>query len=142
MNLTGKTAIVTGSNTGIGYETALDLYKKGAKVYVACRNEEKAIMAIERMKADGGTGELVYEHLDLSSLASVKAFADHIIKAESRLDLLINNAGIMIPPPSKTEDGFETQFGVNFVGHFAETAYYSTKNLFSYNIQGFGYIQH
>ena len=123
MNLTGKTVIVTGSNTGIGYETALDLYKKGAKVYVACRNEEKAIHAIERMKADGGTGELVYEHLDLSSLASVKAFADNVIKAESKLDLLINNAGIMIPPPSKTEDGFETQFGVNFVGHFALTGH-------------------
>jgi len=123
MNLSGKTAIVTGSNTGIGYETALDLYKKGAKVYVACRNQERALSAIERMKADGGTGELVYEHLDLSSLHSVKAFADNVIKAESRLDLLINNAGIMIPPPSKTEDGFEIQFGVNFVGHFALTGH-------------------
>lgn len=123
MNLSGKTAIVTGSNTGIGYETALDLYKKGAKVYVACRSQEKALNAIERMKADGGTGELVYEHLDLASLHSVKAFADKVIQAESSLDLLINNAGIMIPPPSKTEDGFEIQFGVNFVGHFALTGH-------------------
>jgi NAD(P)-dependent dehydrogenase (short-subunit alcohol dehydrogenase family) len=123
MNLSGKTAIVTGSNTGIGYETALDLYKKGAKVYVACRDQEKALNAIERMKADGGTGELVYEHLDLASLSSVKAFADKVIMAEPRLDLLINNAGIMIPPPSKTEDGFEIQFGVNFVGHFALTGH-------------------
>jgi NAD(P)-dependent dehydrogenase (short-subunit alcohol dehydrogenase family) len=123
MNLSGKTAIVTGSNTGIGYETALDLYKKGAKVYVACRNQEKALNAIDRMKADGGTGELVYEQLDLASLRSVKAFADNVIKAESRLDLLINNAGIMIPPPSKTEDGFEIQFGVNFIGHFALTGH-------------------
>lgn len=123
MNLKGKTAIVTGSNTGIGYETALDLYKKGAKVYVACRNEEKALDAINRMKADGGTGELVYGHLDLASLQSVKAFADRIIQAESSLDLLINNAGIMIPPQSKTEDGFEIQWGVNFVGHFALTGH-------------------
>lgn len=123
MNLSGKTAIVTGSNTGIGYETALDLYKKGAKVYVACRSQEKALNAIERMKADGGTGELVYKHLDLASLHSVKAFADKVIQAESSLDLLINNAGIMIPPPSKTEDGFEIQFGVNFVGHFALTGH-------------------
>lgn len=123
MNLSGKTVIVTGSNTGIGYETALDLYKKGAKVYVACRNQEKALNAIERMRADGGTGELVYEQLDLGSLHSVKAFADNVIKAESRLDLLINNAGIMIPPQSKTEDGFEIQFGVNFVGHFALTGH-------------------
>lgn len=123
MNLKGKTAIVTGANTGIGYETALDLYKKGAKVYVACRNQEKALDAIERMKADGGTGELVYDQLDLASLQSVKAFADKVINAESSLDLLINNAGIMIPPQAKTEDGFEIQFGVNFVGHFALTGH-------------------
>jgi NAD(P)-dependent dehydrogenase (short-subunit alcohol dehydrogenase family) len=119
MNLSGKIAIVTGSNTGIGYETALDLYQKGAKVYVACRNEERASSAVERMKAHGGTGELVYAHLDLASLRSVKDFSDSILEKESRLDLLVNNAGIMIPPPSKTEDGFEIQFGVNFVGHFA-----------------------
>jgi NAD(P)-dependent dehydrogenase (short-subunit alcohol dehydrogenase family) len=74
MNLSGKTAIVTGSNTGIGYETALDLYKKGARVYVACRNQEKALQAIERMKADGGTGELIFEHLDLASLAICESF--------------------------------------------------------------------
>jgi NAD(P)-dependent dehydrogenase (short-subunit alcohol dehydrogenase family) len=123
MNLTGKTAIVTGSNTGIGYETALDLYKKGAKVYVACRNEEKALDAIKRMKADGGTGELVYGHLDLASLKSVKAFAEKVVASESNLDLLINNAGIMIPPPHQTEDGFEIQWGVNFVGHFALTGH-------------------
>lgn len=123
MNLSGKTVIVTGSNTGIGYETALDLYKKGAKVYVASRNQEKALNAIERMKSDGGTGELIFEELDLASLSSVKTFADNIIKAESRLDLLINNAGIMIPPQAKTEDGFEIQFGVNFVGHFALTGH-------------------
>ncbi len=123
MNLSGKVAIVTGSNTGIGYETALDLYKKGAKVYVASRNEEKAQNAIERMKSDGGTGELIFEKLDLASLSAVKIFADNIINAESRLDLLINNAGIMIPPQEKTEDGFEIQFGVNFVGHFALTGH-------------------
>lgn len=123
MNLSGKTVIVTGSNTGIGYETALGLYKRGAKVYIACRNQEKALNAIERMKADGGTGELVYKHLDLASLRSVKAFADNVIQAESSLDILINNAGIMIPPQSKTEDGFEIQFGVNFVGHFALTGH-------------------
>lgn len=116
-----KIAIVTGSNTGLGFETALDLYRKGFKVYVACRNEKKGLDAIERMKAQGGTGKLVYENLDLSSLSSVKAFTDKIIKNESRLDLLVNNAGIMIPPPSKTEDGFESQFGVNFIGHFALT---------------------
>ncbi|MEM1326876.1 MAG: SDR family NAD(P)-dependent oxidoreductase [Bacteroidota bacterium] len=121
MNLSGKTAIVTGSNTGIGYETALDLYQKGARVYLTCRNEEKAQNAIRRMKAQDGAGELIFGHLDLASLRSVKAFAENVLVAESRLDLLVNNAGIMIPPPYKTEDGFEIQFGVNFVGHFALT---------------------
>lgn len=123
MNLSGKTAIVTGSNTGIGFETTLDLYQKGAKIYVACRNEEKAKNAIERMKTQGGNGELVYGHLDLASLASVKNFSEDVLSKESRLDLLVNNAGVMIPPPSKTEDGFEIQFGVNFIGHFALTGH-------------------
>lgn len=123
MNLSGKTAIVTGSNTGIGYETALDLYQKGARVFVACRNEEKALNAIKRMEAHGGTGELIYGHLDLSNLNSVKEFANKVIGTEARIDLLINNAGIMIPPPSKTKDGFEIQFGVNFIGHFALTGH-------------------
>lgn len=121
MNLLGRTAIVTGSNTGLGFETALDLYQKGAKVYIACRNEEKALTAIEKMQSQGGSGELVFGQLDLSSLRSVKAFTDNILKKETRLDLLVNNAGVMIPPPSKTEDGFESQFGVNFVGAFALT---------------------
>lgn len=123
MNLSGKTAIVTGANTGIGFETALDLYQKGAKVYIACRNEVKALDAIKRMQAQGGSGELIYGHLDLASLSSVKDFSDKVLETESRLDLLINNAGIMIPPPSKTEDGFEIQFGVNFIGHFALTGH-------------------
>lgn len=123
MNLSGKTAIVTGSNTGIGYETALDLYQKGAKVYVATRDKEKALGAIQRMKSSATGGELIYGHLDLASLSSVKEFTDKINEAESRLDFLVNNAGVMIPPPSKSKDGFELQFGVNFVGHFALTGH-------------------
>ena len=123
MNLSEKIVIVTGSNTGIGFETALDLYQKGAKIYIACRNERKASDAIERMKAQGGTGELIYGHLDLSSLSSIKTFANKIIDNETNLNLLVNNAGIMIPPPSKTEDGFEIQFGVNFIGHFTLTGH-------------------
>ena len=123
MELSGKTAIVTGANTGLGFETALDLYQKGAKVYIACRNEEKGLVAIERMKAGSDGGELVYGYLDLASLNSVKEFAEKVITTESRLDLLVNNAGVMIPPPSKSEDGFELQFGVNFIGHFALTGH-------------------
>jgi len=123
MELTGKTAIVTGSNTGLGFETALDLFQKGAKVYIACRDDTKGLDAIERMKAISSGGELIYGHLDLASLNSVKVFADKVIATENRLDLLVNNAGVMIPPPSKSEDGFELQFGVNFIGHFALTGH-------------------
>jgi len=123
MELSGKTAIVTGSNTGLGFETALDLFQKGAKVFVACRNEAKGLDAIKRMRAISDGGELVYAHLDLASLSSVKEFADKIIDSESRLDLLVNNAGVMIPPPSKSENGFELQFGVNFIAHFALTGH-------------------
>ncbi|MEL6987246.1 MAG: oxidoreductase [Bacteroidota bacterium] len=123
MNLSGKVVIVTGSNTGIGFETALDLYQRGAKVYVACRNEEKALNAISRMKAEGGRGDLIFGYLDLASLTSVQEFANKVLETETRLDLLINNAGVMIPPAAKTKDGFEIQFGVNFVGHFALTGH-------------------
>jgi NAD(P)-dependent dehydrogenase (short-subunit alcohol dehydrogenase family) len=122
MELTGKIAIVTGANTGLGFETALDLYKKGAKVYVGCRDEQKGLEAIDRMKTISETGgELVLGLFDLGSINSVKAFTEKIISTEKRLDLLINNAGVMIPPSSKSEDGFELQFGVNFIGHFTLT---------------------
>ncbi len=75
------------------------------------------------MTAEGGTGELVYGHLDLANLESVKEFSQQVINTESRLDWLVNNAGIMIPPASKTKDDYETQFGVNFIGHFALTGH-------------------
>jgi NAD(P)-dependent dehydrogenase (short-subunit alcohol dehydrogenase family) len=123
MELTGKVALVTGANTGLGFETALALYQKGAKVIVACRDEAKGLEAIERIKVSGDDGKLVYGHLDLSNLNSVKEFTAKIIADEPRLDLLINNAGVMIPPASKTVDGFEIQMGVNFVGHFALTGH-------------------
>jgi NAD(P)-dependent dehydrogenase (short-subunit alcohol dehydrogenase family) len=122
MELTGKIAIVTGANTGLGFETALDLYQKGAKVYVGCRDEDKGVEAIERMKAVSTTGgELVLGLFDLGSMNSVKTFTEKFMSTEKRLDLLINNAGVMIPPPTKSEDGFELQFGVNFIGHFTLT---------------------
>lgn len=123
MNLTGKVVVVTGANTGLGFETALSLFQQGAKVIVACRSEEKGLNAIDKMNAIGDGGELVYRQLDLSSLASVLDFATKLKADESRLDLLVNNAGVMIPPASKTADGFELQMGVNFVGHFALTGH-------------------
>jgi len=119
----GKTAIVTGANAGIGYETALALYQAGAKVIIASRDAGKAHLAIEKMKVTGGKGELDYIKLDLNSLKAVKEFSENFLSRYDRLDLLINNAGIMVPPEGKTEDGFELQFGVNFLGHFALTGY-------------------
>jgi NAD(P)-dependent dehydrogenase (short-subunit alcohol dehydrogenase family) len=122
-NQSGKTAIVTGSNAGVGFETALALYEKGAHVIVACRDNDKANNAIEKMKSHAGTGTLETGILDLSDLESVKQFAETFIFEHPQLHILINNAGVMRPPASKTTEGFEIQFGVNFIGHFALTGY-------------------
>ncbi|MFC6102504.1 oxidoreductase [Olivibacter domesticus] len=126
-DLSGKIAVVTGANTGIGFETAKALYEAGATVTIAARDERKIKEAIERIKTAGkGRGSLEVGILNLASLTSVKHFANRFISQHKSLDLLINNAGVMIPPASKTEDGFELQFGVNFLGHFALTGLFFT----------------
>jgi NAD(P)-dependent dehydrogenase (short-subunit alcohol dehydrogenase family) len=119
----GKTVIVTGANTGIGFETALALYEAGAHVVLACRSLEKAQEAATAIKSHKGNGTLEIALLNLANLAAVKDFAEEFIKNHQQLDVLINNAGVMIPPASKTDDGYELQFGVNFIGHFALTGY-------------------
>ncbi len=119
----GKTVIVTGANTGIGFETALALYEAGAHVVLACRNLEKAQEAATAIKEHTGNGTLEIALLNLANLAAVKEFAEDFIKNHQQLDVLINNAGVMIPPASKTDDGYELQFGVNFIGHFALIGY-------------------
>ncbi|CAI9677765.1 oxidoreductase [Elizabethkingia anophelis] len=123
-DLTGKTALVTGGNTGIGYETVKALYEKGAKVTLAARDEIKASDAIRNIQeTTKGTGILETGILNLSNLAEIKTFTDKFRANHNHLDILINNAGVMIPPASKTDDGFELQFGVNFLGHFALTGH-------------------
>lgn len=117
----GKTIIVTGANSGIGYETALALYLAGANVTVASRDESKARQAIERMERHAGTGSLEAGIIDLASLDSVRGFAETFVAQHDRLDVLINNAGVGTPPASFTRDGYESQFGINFLGHFALT---------------------
>lgn len=117
-DLTGKVAIVTGSNSGIGLETARVLASVGAKVIVPCRTIEKAEGAIETIKKSVPNAELVPMELDLSDLSSISKFSNSFDQLGLPLHLLVNNAGIMGCPKSFTKDGFETQFGVNHLGHF------------------------
>lgn len=120
-SLEGTVALVTGGNAGLGLEAAKVLASHGAKVLLACRNAQKAEDAAEGVRAVAPAGVEVVP-LDLASLASVAAAADLVRHRESRLDLLVNNAGLMAIDESKTEDGFEMQLGVNHLGHFALTA--------------------
>ncbi|NNM58099.1 oxidoreductase [Acidocella sp.] len=117
----GKLAVITGANSGIGYFTALQLAKAGANVILACRNAEKGAAAAAKINA-AAPGRAVFEALDLARLASVHDFAARFKAAHGTLDILINNAGVMATPARQTTaDGFELQFGVNFLGHFALT---------------------
>ncbi len=117
----GRVAIVTGSNTGIGYHAAAVLAQSGAHVVLAVRNLEKGNLALARIVAAHPHADVTLQELDLSSLASVHAAAAALRKAYPRIDLLINNAGVMWTPKQLTADGFEMQFGTNHLGHFALT---------------------
>jgi NAD(P)-dependent dehydrogenase (short-subunit alcohol dehydrogenase family) len=118
----GRTAIVTGATGGLGYETALALAKAGAEVVLTGRDDRKGASAIEKIGREVPDAKAAYEHLDLASLASVADFAQRM-RARQSLDLLINNAGVMaLPRRQTTADGFEMQFGTNYLGHFALTA--------------------
>ncbi|XP_072171945.1 retinol dehydrogenase 14-like [Diadema setosum] len=119
--LTGKTALVTGANTGIGKETAADFAKRDARVILACRDVEKGKQAVEHIRKQTTGGELIVMKLDLASLASVNSFCDKFLDEIDRLDILVNNAGVFQTPYQKTVDGFELQFGVNHLGHFLLT---------------------
>lgn len=117
----GRIAVVTGSNTGLGYETALALAGKGAKVVMACRNITKAETARNTILKTVPNADVDILQIDLSRLSSVRDFATNYQAKYNRLDILINNAGVMMPPYTKTEDGFELQFGANHLGHFLLT---------------------
>jgi NAD(P)-dependent dehydrogenase (short-subunit alcohol dehydrogenase family) len=120
-DLSGRVIIITGANSGIGYEAALALAKRKAEITLACRNEEKARAAVDRICAEVPTARLKIIPLDLSDLASVRAFSERFREGQSRLHALVNNAGIMALPRLLTVDGFEMQFGTNHLGHFALT---------------------
>ncbi|MCH7481140.1 MAG: SDR family NAD(P)-dependent oxidoreductase [Chloroflexi bacterium] len=117
----GKVVIITGANSGIGYEAAGALAKKGATVVMACRNLEKGEAAAKAIIDEGPTGQVVLLHLDLADLSSVRRFADEFSAEYDRLDVLVNNGGIMAVPKGKTVDGFEMQIGTNHLGHYALT---------------------
>jgi NAD(P)-dependent dehydrogenase (short-subunit alcohol dehydrogenase family) len=117
----GRVAVVTGANTGIGYHTAAVLAHRGAHVVLAVRNLEKGNAALARIKAADPKADVTLQELDLASLDSVRAAAGALRSAYPRIDLLINNAGVMWTPKQHTKDGFELQFGTNHLGHFALT---------------------
>jgi NAD(P)-dependent dehydrogenase (short-subunit alcohol dehydrogenase family) len=117
----GRIVVVTGANTGIGYEAAAVLAYRGAHVVLAVRNLEKGNAALSRIVAASPGADVTLQALDLTSLDSVRSAADALRSAYPRIDLLINNAGVMWTPKGVTKDGFELQFGTNHLGHFALT---------------------
>lgn len=120
-SLTGRNALVTGANSGLGLETARGLARAGATVFMGCRNADKAEQAMASIKQDHPEADLRFIALDLADLASVQHCARQLIEQTERLDLLINNAGVMALPERQTADGFEMQIGTNHLGHFALT---------------------
>ncbi len=119
---TGRVAVVTGANSGLGLETARELARKGAHVIMAARNLDKAAAAERDIRAEIPAASLEVRTLDRGSLDSVKTFATEVLNAHDRIDILVNNAGVMGTPRGETADGFELQFGTNHLGHFALTA--------------------
>lgn len=119
--LDGKTVLITGANTGIGKETAIDLAKRGARIIMACRDMEKADEALKEVIEASGNQDVVTKKLDLADSKSIREFAQTINTEEKQVNILINNAGVMVCPYGKTADGFEMQIGVNHMGHFLLT---------------------
>lgn len=116
----GKIVIITGANTGLGKATAIELAKRGGKIYLACRSEERGIAALNEIKEASGSDSLYFMQLDLASLDSIREFCKKFHETETRLDILINNAGLL-SPLERTKDGFELNMGVNHLGHFLLT---------------------
>jgi NAD(P)-dependent dehydrogenase (short-subunit alcohol dehydrogenase family) len=117
----GRTAVITGANTGLGFETAAALAAKGARVVMAVRNLDKGKDAVRRIEQATPGAQVDLQELDLTSLESVRAATEALNANHDAIDLLINNAGVMFTPQSSTKDGFELQFGTNHLGHFALT---------------------
>ena len=117
----GKIALITGANSGIGFEAAKALAEKGAHVIMACRNPQKANEAMDTLRREVPNADITFLQMDLASQSSIKAAVETFKEDHTQLDLLINNAGVMWLPKSDTEDGYEMQFGTNHLGHFTLT---------------------
>ena len=120
-DLSGKIIIITGANSGIGFESAREFAREGAEVIFACRNRNKAEAAIQKLQTEFPGSKLEFIELNLSDLQSIRRFAQSFLSSHQGLDILLNNAGIMMVPYGMTEDGFERQIGTNHLGHFALT---------------------
>jgi len=121
-DLGGRAAVVTGANSGLGYETALALARHGANVVMACRDEGRGTEAVERLRAEAPDASVELSLLDLADLTSVRKFAESYAGERDHLDILVNNAGVMaLAERRQTADGFEMQFGTNHLGHYALT---------------------
>ncbi|XP_061467053.1 retinol dehydrogenase 12-like isoform X3 [Rhineura floridana] len=119
--LNGKVVVITGANAGIGKETAKDFAGRGARVILACRDMAKAETAACEIRSKTGNQQVIARKLDLANTKSIREFAENFLKEEKELHILINNAGVMLHPYSKTADGFEMHFSVNYLGHFLLT---------------------
>jgi len=120
-NMQGKTVLITGGNTGIGKATAIALARMGAQVTITSRSPEKGEAALADIRQQAGSDKVECMRLDLASLANIRRFAAEFLATHPRLDVLINNAGLVLSSRSETEDGFESTFGVNHLGHFLLT---------------------
>ncbi|XP_053476613.1 retinol dehydrogenase 13-like [Ictalurus furcatus] len=117
----GKTVVITGANTGIGKETARELARRGGRIIMGCRDMGKCEEAAREIRGSTLNPHVYARHVDLASIKSIRSFAEKINQEEERVDILINNAAVMRCPPGKTEDGFDMQLGVNYLGHFLLT---------------------
>lgn len=120
-DLSGKVVVVTGGNTGIGLQSAMAFAGKGAETILACRNEAKGHRAVAQIRKSYAAARVSCMHLDLGNLKSIRRFADSFRASFSQLDILLNNAGVILNPYRTTDDGFESQMGINHLGHFALT---------------------
>ncbi|XP_055989872.1 retinol dehydrogenase 11 [Sorex fumeus] len=121
VQLPGKVVVITGANTGIGKETAKELAQRGARIYLACRDVKKGELVAKEIQTVTGNQQVLVRKLDLADTKSIRAFAKNFLAEEEQLHILINNAGVMMCPYSKTADGFEMHMGVNHLGHFLLT---------------------